>query len=189
MKNRLYVLTVMVIIIVVLAGCSGSPQPQQPVKQSTATTPTATPAPPATLSVTLDQFKATYNSEIKKRAANSSIIPADTPVSGGVFAFKLSDNPSTQMIGRYETADNKVSSIVFTCDDSKNSGTITRQNISVWTAAIVTATSPKLSTADVDAIVGKLGDNGTLKKDGVFYMVSFENKKAPWLQIIARAEK
>jgi hypothetical protein len=59
-----------------------------------------------------------------------------------------------------------------------------------WIAAIVRATSPNLTAQEVDSIVGKLKDgHAPVKHKGVFYMVQSDNKKAPWFQIIVRAEK
>jgi hypothetical protein len=190
MRKRFYTLVTLVVLAAMLAGCGSSPQPQQSSKQPQIAVPAAKPADPVTLAITFDQFKTIYNSEMQKRSPNPQLITSGGPAGNGVLAYKVSEYPNVQLVGRYEVADNKLTSILFTFDDAQNSGLITRQNIAAWTSAIVTATCPKLASVDIDAIVSRAtSSDAPVRRDGIFYMVNFENKKTPWLQITVRVEK
>lgn len=190
MKKLLAVIVMLCVLFVV--GCGSTPKPAPPPPPATSqAAPPVKNETPATLGVTVAQFKEAYNSEMQKRSANPQLITDGGPAGNGILAFMVSEDPNVKIIGRYAVADNKVTDIVFTFDDFKNSSTITPKDIAAWTAAIVRATSPKLKDTDINAVVSKItgGDSWLTRKDGVCYTVSFENKKTPWLQITVRAEK
>ncbi|MBU2701709.1 hypothetical protein Ga0466249_002828 [Sporomusaceae bacterium BoRhaA] len=167
---------------------------QQINQQQSPAQTTSTPAPPqqqpsATMKVTIPQFIEIYNKEIKQRHGDKSVININTekPMRPGVTTYDIPDGKDSNVVINCDPTSGQITEVSFTVQG--NSGEkFDRKSLRAWTAAVISATSPGISNDDIIEIRGKILDNTTVTKNGVFYMAQYAEKGSSFFQIIVRAK-
>ena len=146
------------------------------------------PAPAATLPATVNQFVETYNKEIKQRYGEKSVLGPEKPMRAGVAMYDIPDGKASILTLSYQPSDKKLTNVTFVVqgEPGEKFEVKTRR---AWIASIISAISPGISNDDIIEIRAKLMDNTPVTKNGIFYMIQYEEKGAPFFNLIARVAK